>query len=222
MKTVDLKCPNCGASVDYDEGMTKVFCRYCGTPVIIDDESVRINVTNRIVDEARVRELDLEAQKLEYHRSEMAEYKEKEAEWKKIAIGWLAAVGVSFFLLMMVANVRFLGALSAALTGVLMLFGGAGVWMLKPKKDRMYTPNQGIQPDGQYNREVWYSDKNRFIAFVLCLFFGYFGAHQFYVGNYRKGLLYLFTVGLFYCGWIADIFRIANGSFTDGEGKTLR
>lgn len=49
--------------------------------------------------------------------------------------------------------------------------------------------------------------KNKWITFCLCLFLGFFGAHYFYEGNIKRGILYLFTVGLFGIGWIADIFK---------------
>lgn len=45
---------------------------------------------------------------------------------------------------------------------------------------------------------------NKWVAFLLCLFFGYFGAHKFYEGRVGQGLLYLFTVGLLGIGWILD------------------
>lgn len=47
---------------------------------------------------------------------------------------------------------------------------------------------------------------NKWIAFMLCLFGGYVGAHKFYEGKVALGLLYFFTCGLFTIGWIIDIF----------------
>ena len=46
--------------------------------------------------------------------------------------------------------------------------------------------------------------KNKWVAFFLCLFLGYFGAHKFYEGKGGMGILYLFTCGLFGIGWIID------------------
>lgn len=66
------------------------------------------------------------------------------------------------------------------------------------------------------------SSKSKTTALMLCLFLGEFGAHYFYVGRFGMGLLYLLTLGLFGIGWIVDIFRIANGSFTDNVGVPLR
>lgn len=50
--------------------------------------------------------------------------------------------------------------------------------------------------------------KNKWVAFVLCLFLGYLGAHKFYEGKVGMGVLYLFTVGLFGIGWIIDTIAI--------------
>lgn len=50
--------------------------------------------------------------------------------------------------------------------------------------------------------------KNKWVAFVLCLFLGYLGAHKFYDGKAGMGILYLCTLGLFGIGWIIDIISI--------------
>ena len=50
--------------------------------------------------------------------------------------------------------------------------------------------------------------KNKWVAFILCLFLGAFGAHKFYEGKLGMGLVYLFTVGLFGFGWIIDTIVI--------------
>ena len=39
------------------------------------------------------------------------------------------------------------------------------------------------------------SDRSRKVALLLCVFLGWLGFHQFYVGRVGKGLLYLFTFG---------------------------
>lgn len=66
------------------------------------------------------------------------------------------------------------------------------------------------------------SDKNKDTALLLCIFGGFFGLHQFYVGKIGKGFIYMFTFGLFMCGWMIDIFRILLGSFCDNTGAPLR
>lgn len=49
---------------------------------------------------------------------------------------------------------------------------------------------------------------NKWTAFILCVFLGYFGAHKFYEGKTGMGLLYLFTGGLCGIGWMIDIILI--------------
>lgn len=66
------------------------------------------------------------------------------------------------------------------------------------------------------------SDKNKDTALLLCVFGGWFGLHQFYVGKFGKGFIYMCTMGLFMIGWIFDILAILLGSFTDNTGAPLR
>ena len=45
-------------------------------------------------------------------------------------------------------------------------------------------------------------------VFILCLLFGVFGIHRFYLGKWATGLLYLVTVGLFGIGLIYDFWTL--------------
>lgn len=62
------------------------------------------------------------------------------------------------------------------------------------------------------------SQKSKAIVLLLAFFLGGLGAHYFYVGKVGMGIVYLLTCGLFFIGWIVDIFRIIGGSFTDRDG----
>ena len=66
------------------------------------------------------------------------------------------------------------------------------------------------------------SHSSRWVAFILCFFFGYLGIHRFYVGKTGTGVLYIFTGGLFTIGWLVDLIMIACGSFTDQYGAVLK
>lgn len=48
---------------------------------------------------------------------------------------------------------------------------------------------------------------NKLIGYVLWIF-GFMGAHRFYFGRPLSGTLYFFTLGLFFIGWIVDLFLI--------------
>lgn len=52
------------------------------------------------------------------------------------------------------------------------------------------------------------TEKNKWVAFVLCLFLGVFGAHKFYEGKILMGVIYIFTGGLLLIGCIIDLIAI--------------
>lgn len=56
----------------------------------------------------------------------------------------------------------------------------------------------------EHNAPLYRQPKNKWVAFLLCLFLGFFGGHKFYEGRIGLGILYLFTAGLFGIGWLID------------------
>ena len=66
------------------------------------------------------------------------------------------------------------------------------------------------------------SDKKKWKAFFLCLFFGFIGVHYFYVGRIGRGLIAILTVNFFGIGWVIDLFTILLGKFKDNAGQYLR
>ena len=46
------------------------------------------------------------------------------------------------------------------------------------------------------------------VAYLLWLFWGFFGAHKLYVGKPLVALLYFFTWGLLGVGWLIDLFTL--------------
>ena len=50
--------------------------------------------------------------------------------------------------------------------------------------------------------------KNKWVAFFLCFFLGFLGAHKFYEGKIVRGLIYMFTGGLFGIGILIDLISI--------------
>lgn len=57
------------------------------------------------------------------------------------------------------------------------------------------------------NENVGYC--NKWVTLLLCYFLGFFGAHKFYEGNKKWGIIYLCTLGFFGYGWLFDLFRLA-------------
>lgn len=72
---------------------------------------------------------------------------------------------------------------------------------------RSETPNiviQNTNTNSNVNVNGYGRAKNKWVAFFLCLFLGYFGAHKFYEGRIIMGILYLCTCGLCGFGWLVD------------------
>ena len=74
----------------------------------------------------------------------------------------------------------------------------------------VYPPSQVQQRphipfDPTRNNSVMIGERNIVTAYLLCICFGYFGAHRFYLGHTTMGLVYIFTVGLFGLGWLMDL-----------------
>ena len=73
VKFTSVKCPECGANLPIEEGRERIFCSYCGSPVIMTNENEKII---RHVDEAKIKraetdrmikleQLDLERRRLD-------------------------------------------------------------------------------------------------------------------------------------------------------------
>lgn len=55
MNTKVMKCPNCGANVDFDDEQDVAYCKYCGTKVIREKPSVqRIHIENPVQIDGKV------------------------------------------------------------------------------------------------------------------------------------------------------------------------
>lgn len=66
-----------------------------------------------------------------------------------------------------------------------------------------------------------YIPKKKWVAFFLCLFFGFLGVHRFYVHKTGTGIIWLFTFGLGGVGCLVDLIMILIGAFHDKMGQPL-
>lgn len=65
------------------------------------------------------------------------------------------------------------------------------------------------------------SDKKRLPTFLFCFLLGVFGAHRFYVGKIRTGIVQLITFGGVGIWALIDFITIITGNFTDSQGRKL-
>lgn len=101
-----------------------------------------------------------------------------------------------------------------AVDAVLCTFCGRQVEELKGSKEQpsivINNSNSNVNTNTNNNAGYAYMGrpKNKWIAFILCLFLGIIGAHKFYEGRIGMGVLYLFTAGLFGIGWLIDLISL--------------
>ena len=95
MKLTAVVCPNCGAKIQVKAGTPFCFCTYCGTQIHLDDGSV----THREIDEARIREAELDAM-LKMKKMELAEKRRQDCK-KAVKYLALAIVGLGVLALIL-------------------------------------------------------------------------------------------------------------------------
>lgn len=85
IKFISIKCPECGAELQIEDGRDYAFCTYCGARVMISNDNEQIV---RTIDEARIKQAENER----IIRLKELEIQEKSSILKKILIGvWLVA-----------------------------------------------------------------------------------------------------------------------------------
>ncbi len=232
--STQLKCKSCGAVLPIAKAGEVVICEYCRTPNVIDDGTIKVDITNHYVDEVRLKELEIERLREENYRLEMQSAEEKSAEWKKLLLMYFGIVAI-LFILACLFNSFAVAEIFKTLAAVVFLFGGAAMYLIRPNgrfanNDMRFQQNRYQQPSqpGAYTQNNMYqngyspiSDKDKLVALALCVFIGWLGGHYFYVRRYVMGGIYFLTLGRFGIGWIVDIIRILLGRFRDCDHRVL-
>lgn len=88
MEIVEIKCPNCQGNIHITAGRKETYCEFCGSHLFFDDGNRVITNINVIRDEARLKELQMEENKLAK--------REEEKKWNKLDTIGLIGLIVSF------------------------------------------------------------------------------------------------------------------------------
>ena len=213
MKLIVLRCPTCGAHLDVKEDSRKAVCEYCDTPFYVEDELCGVEQeTKKIPQENETEAIEADAYDQSYadlayelSRRDIEEraYLKKQKKWQSSLVIFSITVIVAIF----IRNPAFLC--------IALILGSLVIMTSRPKHFYKRT-----RP--RYYETELYSDKSQVVALLLCIVFGYFGIHYFYVGKIGRGIIYLLTLGVFGIGWLIDIIRIACGVFRDKKGYCLK
>lgn len=91
---------------------------------------------------------------------------------------------------------------------------GCQVEELKSSQQQVVINNNNSNVNNNNNNNInkygarYGKAKNKWVAFLLCLFAGFFGVHKFYEEKVGIGIVYFFTAGLFGIGWIIDCIAL--------------
>ena len=111
MKVIGVHCPYCGGNIkfDLDSGKKHCFCIHCGQQIILDDEVIRTEHREVKVDEARIKEADVQAQieleKLKVYERDLERWERKRGFRLKLGIGWIIGLVVIVFFCIIYHNV---------------------------------------------------------------------------------------------------------------------
>ena len=138
MKFYPLKCPQCGATIDVEEGRRTIFCQYCGSKIFIDDEVKRSEVTHVIHDEARIQEVENVSKEIDLEREWQENRRKSIRRWSRFCIALFIIGGLVFLISFLTGHsldddedfwVLFVGIFSIEIGAVVLIYGGLGYFI---------------------------------------------------------------------------------------------
>ena len=106
MKIVQLKCPNCGASLEAEDNLETFFCKYCGQKIILAEQSnaqIGAKVFGKLLDH-REKMHQMKAEEERIRRAE--QIAEKKRADRIVWIGIICMAGLSLILLLLSVILR--------------------------------------------------------------------------------------------------------------------
>ena len=133
MEFVQMKCPNCNADLDIDEGIDSFYCKYCGTKILVNGQSKHV-----VNAKAKIRMMDkLGDMQKELHRAQAERARRKAEEAKKV-LPWL--LGIFLFVIILSLSIAF--------------FSGTGDRKEEAKLEAIYAEIQEDIRNGEYTEAL--------------------------------------------------------------------
>ena len=194
-RTVKIECPNCKKRIAVQEGRMSLLCPECHQRIKVTKEMFE----NSFEEQAEERQVEEITENL---KSQVTN------NWDQLSTTWWY-IAIGTYLFGMFANGARRGFLIPLLMFIIIVGGGLALYFLRPEKLE-------VRPSGATS-----FTKKKSVALLLCIAFGFAGAHYIYVGRKATGILYAATGGLFMLGVLKDIYLIMTGNFLDAEGHRL-
>ncbi len=83
IKLISVKCPECGAALQFEEGRQTAFCSYCGTKILLHNENEYIY---RNIDEAEIKQAENDRL---YIMKELESEEKQEKHYRTLTFIWL-------------------------------------------------------------------------------------------------------------------------------------
>ena len=242
MNIVSVSCTSCGAPISIPSDIDRLNCIYCGATLIVQRgegyvalklaEQVSKSITesgvqtqstireNTYVTQTELKRLQLgqEISSLQIQLSTLqSEIRTLQRQTTNEQISWQLkdldnqqAHLINRINILQTALTGYSTSISSSMASNESIINSTVV-SSTPHSLSYSLPTQSLQ----------YASKDWLVTFILCLFFGMFGAHRFYTGHNRSGFIQLVTMGGFGIWWFADLLLIILGKFHDKRGQIL-
>lgn len=204
MKLIDITCPKCKATMEVDEKRKQVTCKYCDNKILIDDEVKKVKhiMVGQIDEEQEFINANTNLNKFKDYEEAYKGYlslSKRYVDNPEVWLGLLRSLSMDF------TNTNY--------NKLYLEYWGKFVSLSDEKTINKYKEKyeKFIDSFNEYDKRnanvVKTSNNDLIYATVIG---GMFGVHKFMKGEVGKGILYLFTAGLFTIGWIIDILGEVN------------
>lgn len=205
MKLIETKCPNCNSQIKV-EPRKKIVCEYCGANFLLEDNTIKVKhiASGGITEEQEFINAETNLNKLKNYKEAYDIYlslSKRYVDDASIWIGLLRCLTKDFSY--KVESISFRNNYEKYWNNFIALADKKEVRNYEEKYNN-YVDNvkfSRIENNKLNNSEL--ADDKCFVA--VTILGGWFGLHKFLKGEKKLGILYLFTYGLFFVGWIYDM-----------------
>lgn len=230
------KCPSCGSPIQVPSESETAKCMFCGSALIVKDaiQKLKLELSGSVIVDSNIESMLKSAEGF----VNLCRWNEAEKLYRKIVEikstdyrAWWGLVLVYTQNFMNFGDKHHASFYDSAMKladssikdNLKKIYENYYIKTLKYNKIRNNYNQEAIYYDAKIDDfQLYTSPKSRTIALILCFPLGVYGLHRFYVGKFETGIIWMFSAGAMFVGFIYDLYQIISGSFTDSKGRPLR